>query len=136
MEKEEKAERFLKDKGLITNPHKVFIIQGKFGAVSLNDLLIEFNQLQSTPTQDKETFLKAADERIIPNIKDHYFSHDMINEEGQYVELYEVYDVLKWAFETLTKPQKDFLTWYTTGNNKHYSGDKLIEKYKKEVLNQ
>jgi len=32
--------------------------------------------------------------------------------------------------------QKDFLTWYTTGNNKHYSGDKLIEKYKKEVLNQ
>ena len=34
------------------------------------------------------------------------------------------------------EPQKDFLTWYTTGNNKHYSGDKLIEKYKKEVLNQ
>ena len=34
------------------------------------------------------------------------------------------------------KPQKNFLTWYTTGNNKHYSGDKLIEKYKKEVLNQ
>ena len=91
---------------------------------------------ETTPTQDKETFLKAADERIIPNIKDHYFSHDMINEEGQYVELYEVYDILKWAFETLTKPQKDFLTWYTTGNNKHYSGDKLIEKYKKEVLNQ
>ena len=91
---------------------------------------------ETTPTQDKETFLKAADERIIPNIKDHYFSHEMINEEGQYIELYEVYDILKWAFETLTKPQKDFLTWYTTGNNKHYSGDKLIEKYKKEVLNQ
>jgi len=32
--------------------------------------------------------------------------------------------------------QKDFLTWYTTGNNKHYVGDKLIEAYKKEVLNQ
>jgi hypothetical protein len=31
--------------------------------------------------------------------------------------------------------QKDFLTWYTTGDNKHYVGDKLIEKYKKEVLN-
>jgi len=39
------------------------------------------------------------------------------------------------VFWRLTKPQKDFLTWYTTGNNKHYSGDKLIEKYKKEVLN-
>ena len=59
-----------------------------------------------TPTQDKATFLKAADERIIPNIKDHYFSHDMISEEGQYIELYEVYDILKWAFETLTKKQK------------------------------
>ena len=92
--------------------------------------------LEQAQPQDKETFLKAADERIIPNIKDHYFSHEMINEEGQYIELYEVYDILKWAFETLTKPQKDFLTWYTTGNNKHYSGDKLIEKYKKEVLNQ
>jgi len=31
--------------------------------------------------------------------------------------------------------QKDFLTWYTTGDNKHYVGDKLIEAYKKEVLN-
>lgn len=31
--------------------------------------------------------------------------------------------------------QKDFLTWYTTGDNKHYVGDKLIEVYKKEVLN-
>jgi len=92
--------------------------------------------LEQAQPQDKATFLKAADERIIPNIKDHYFSHEMINEEGQYIELYEVYDILKWAFETLTKPQKDFLTWYTTGNNKHYSGDKLIEKYKKEVLNQ
>lgn len=42
---EEIALQFLKDKGLITNPHKVFIIQGKFGAVSLNDLLIEFSEL-------------------------------------------------------------------------------------------
>ena len=40
------ALEFLKDKGLITNPHKVFIIQGKFGAVSLNDLLVEFKQKQ------------------------------------------------------------------------------------------
>ena len=37
--------------------------------------------------------------------------------------------------EQLTKKQKDFLTWYTTGDNKHYVGDKLIEAYKKEVLN-
>ena len=39
------------------------------------------------------------------------------------------------VFWRLTKPQKDFLTWYTTGDNKHYVGDKLIEAYKKEVLN-
>lgn len=38
--------------------------------------------------------------------------------------------------EDKIKNQKDFLTWYTTGNNKHYVGDKLIEAYKKEVLNQ
>jgi|18_taG_2_1085343.scaffolds.fasta_scaffold01680_4 hypothetical protein len=35
----------------------------------------------------------------------------------------------------LTNKQENFLTWYTTGNNKHYVGDKLIEAYKKEVLN-
>ena len=42
----------------------------------------------------------------------------------------------KWYVKGYQQAQKDFLTWYTTGNNKHYSGDKLIEKYKKEVLNQ
>ena len=42
---------------------------------------------------------------------------------------------INWLEDNIKK-QKDFLTWYTTGNNKHYSGDKLIEKYKKEVLNQ
>ncbi len=31
--------------------------------------------------------------------------------------------------------KETFLTWYTTGDNKHYVGDKLIEAYKKEVLN-
>ena len=41
---------------------------------------------------------------------------------------------IKWL-EDKIKNQKDFLTWYTTGDNKHYVGDKLIEAYKKEVLN-
>ena len=41
---------------------------------------------------------------------------------------------IKWL-EDKIKTAKDFLTWYTTGDNKHYVGDKLIEAYKKEVLN-
>lgn len=42
--------------------------------------------------------------------------------------------VLRYITE-LEQAQKNFLTWYTTGDNKHYVGDKLIEAYKKEVLN-
>ena len=41
----------------------------------------------------------------------------------------------KWYVRGYQQAQKDFLTWYTTGDNKHYVGGKLIEAYKKEVLN-